>query len=250
MRGSPIRANRLSPLLVWLCVIVNFLGWTIGAQVAALTGPAGLGGEGLKSWQGVLTANLNHVLVAATCLWVARVSFTAGWRGLGIGRQPIGSEIKYALAGWLAAIVVCGLMLLATDQVFTRLLPWFRPPDHSVFITLKDPAVTPLMRTIAIGGAFMLAPIGEELLFRGILQTAIKKVIPRRWGSMRHRWVAIGVAALLFAVMHTATPHHMVALAGLGVILGYLYERRGSLVVPILVHMLFNGKSLLWHELR
>ncbi len=40
-----------------------------------------------------------------------------------------------------------------------------------------------------------------------------------------------------------ATRPFIPALIVLGLILGYLYERCGSIVVPILVHMLFNGKT-------
>ncbi len=250
LRGSPIRANRLSLLLVWVCFLVNLLGWTIGAQVAMLAAPAGLGEEALRSWRALLAANLMQVLIVPCCLVVAGWAFRSGWRGFAIGRRAIRSELVCALGGWLAALCLCNLVSLATMSLIRLLRPTFIFPDHTVFKLLNEPSATASMRALAIGGALILAPVGEELFFRGILQTGIKKLVPRRWGSMRHRWIAIASTALLFAFMHTATPHHVAALAAFGVVLGYLYERRGSLAVPILVHMLFNGKSVLWYELQ
>ena len=74
----------------------------------------------------------------------------------------------------------------------------------------------------------------------------------RRWGVwvVRHRWWAIGVTAVLFGLVHYTTPHHVPALAAFGFVLGYLYERYGSLTVVMLVHMLFNAKTLLYEFLR
>src|SRR5690606_13618209 len=100
-----------------------------------------------------------------------------------------------------------------------------------------------------IGGALLLAPLSEELLFRGIFQTGLRRLLPGRPGSVRHRWLAILLASLVFGLMHLAVPQHVPALIVLAVILGYQYERTGSLVVPIFVHILFNAKSLLWHWL-
>ena len=102
---------------------------------------------------------------------------------------------------------------------------------------------------LAVAGALILAPIGEEFFFRGMLQSGIKKAVPRRWGSLRHRWIAIVVTALLFGLMHYSVPHHVPPLIVFGLILGYLYEKSGVIIVPVLVHILFNGKSLLWHAL-
>ena len=41
-------------------------------------------------------------------------------------------------------------------------------------------------------------------------------------------------------------PHVVAPLIVLGVILGYVYERTGSLVAPITLHLLFNFKTMLF----
>ena len=49
--------------------------------------------------------------------------------------------------------------------------------------------------------------------------------------------------------MHSDLPHAVPPLAALAVILGYAYERSGSLLVPILLHMAFNLHTILWQLL-
>lgn len=252
LRGAPLRPNRLSPLLVWLCFLAHLGGWAVGSTVASAVVPGEPDGHTnyLASWRSLLAANIAQILVAGTCLAVAWPAFRNHWRGLGLGRRPLRLDLPGTIAGLLAAICVCQSLVLATTWAINRLWPRFEYPDHSVFRVLEAPQTTSMMRLITIAGALILAPIGEELFFRGIVQTGVKKLVPRKWGTLRHRWIAIGVTAFLFASLHLAIPHHVVAMAALAVILGYLYERTGSLLMPILIHTLFNGKSLLWYGLK
>lgn len=91
---------------------------------------------------------------------------------------------------------------------------------------------TPLNHLILFVTIAVIAPILEELLFRGYLQSAL----------MRHMkpWMAIAVASAVFGAVHLqllAFP----LLAALGGVLGYLYYRTGSLKVNIILHMLNNS---------
>jgi membrane protease YdiL (CAAX protease family) len=138
-------------------------------------------------------------------------------------------------------------MLTATEWIIR--ISGYEPAEHSVFRLLMDPSTSPQMRCVAFFGALVLAPIGEELLFRGIIQSGLQKLLPARWGSLYHRWAAVALASALFAFLHLETPHFVPTLFAFGCLLGFLYERTGSLLAPILVHMLFNGRSLLWNTL-
>jgi hypothetical protein len=89
------------------------------------------------------------------------------------------------------------------------------------------------------------AGLGEELYFRGYVQGVL-----RRHHSARY---AIAVAAVLFAVRHymqmllllptypvfAATVWCAVAVP-VGFVLGYIYEKTGSLWLPVAIHYLFN----------
>ncbi len=250
LRSSPLRPNRITAVQVWLCFFVNFVGGYIGGWLARFTGAPTPPGAELNPREAILSTICGQVLVITTCLLVARRAFTAGRRGLGIGRRRFRTDLAYAVAGWLVALAVCGLLAWTTTQLIDRFFPRFVVPQHTVFKVLDDPSMPPWIRVAAIIGAFVLAPIAEELLFRGILQTALKKILPFKPRRLLHRWLAITVTSLLFGFMHlSATPQYVPALVAMGFILGYLYERQGSLLTPMLVHMMFNGKSLLWREL-
>ena len=248
LRGSPLRTNRLGLVLVWLCIAATFAGWSLGGPVGARMAP-GLKGDELQNWQGIVGAHLAAILNAATGLLVARAVFTGGLRGFGIGRRRLDYELAMGVAGWLQAIFLTGVILIATEWVIRRFFPHFVQPEHGVIIALRDPAIRPWMQVFTVTTTVLLVPIGEEVLFRGILQTAFQKLVRARWGSLRHRWVAVVAAGSLFGLMHLNTPQNVPALIALGILLGLLYERSGSLIVPILVHMLFNGRTLLWDHL-
>jgi uncharacterized protein len=91
--------------------------------------------------------------------------------------------------------------------------------------------------------AVIVAPIAEEVLFRGYFYGVI-----RRFGG---RIPAILISSLLFAAIHAHLPS-LPGLTVLAVILCLLYERTGSLWAPITMHALFNASTvaalLIWPE--
>ena len=84
--------------------------------------------------------------------------------------------------------------------------------------------------------AVVVAPISEEMLFRGFLQPALG-----RWTGRRP---AILLGAAFFAAAHMDL-YAMPALLALGIALGYVYDRTRSLAAPVALHMAFNGMTLL-----
>ncbi len=83
----------------------------------------------------------------------------------------------------------------------------------------------------------ILPGVGEELLFRGIIQ----KEITNRWQNPH---VAIWVTAFIFGVFHFQIvgllPKMMI-----GLVLGYAYYYSGSLILPMIMHALNNGFATL-----
>lgn len=77
----------------------------------------------------------------------------------------------------------------------------------------------------------LLAPVCEETLFRGIIQTSLAS----RWGDLR----AILLTAVFFALVHSATfqPHLYLVL---GLLLSWIYAATGSLRIAIICHAINN----------
>ena len=80
-------------------------------------------------------------------------------------------------------------------------------------------------------GACLVAPVMEEILFRGFILGALKKEM--------HPWIAISVSAVLFAVAH-GTPIGIMYTLLLGLLMGWLTVTFKSIVPSILLHIAYN----------
>lgn len=83
----------------------------------------------------------------------------------------------------------------------------------------------------------VIPAIGEELLFRGLVQTKVSAIF-------RNPHVGIWLTALLFGFIHFQF-YGLVPRIFLGAIFGYLFYWSGSLLMPIIAHFINNGFSLL-----
>jgi membrane protease YdiL (CAAX protease family) len=83
-----------------------------------------------------------------------------------------------------------------------------------------------------------LAGVGEELLFRGVLQAGLTRVLPSVG--------ALIAASLLFGLAHAASATYAVLAFGVGVYLGGLFLIQGSLLTPIVTHALYDFVALLY----
>ena len=77
----------------------------------------------------------------------------------------------------------------------------------------------------------ILAPIGEELIFRGVTMRLARRALPF--------WLANIFQALMFGIFHMNWIQGIYAFA-LGLLLGYVCEKGGSIYYSLLMHILFN----------
>jgi membrane protease YdiL (CAAX protease family) len=93
---------------------------------------------------------------------------------------------------------------------------------------------------IAVAAVLMivlLAPVAEELFFRGFLFAGLRT----RWSL----WPASITSGLIFGLVHAPTGiTTVVPLATLGFALCWLYDRTGSLWPCVIAHMINNGLAL------
>ncbi|MGN1376197.1 MAG: lysostaphin resistance A-like protein, partial [Prevotella sp.] len=81
----------------------------------------------------------------------------------------------------------------------------------------------------------LFAPLVEEIVFRG----AILRALLERYSN---RWIPILISALLFALVHmnpAQMPHAFIV----GILLGWLYCRTGSIIPGIIIHFVNNTVS-------
>ncbi len=93
---------------------------------------------------------------------------------------------------------------------------------------------------LAVASVVVLAPIAEELLFRGLLLRALR----RKWGES----AAITASAAVFAALHLLDPGAALVVPALfvaGVVMGVAACRRGDLGLAIAIHAGFNLTAVL-----
>lgn len=79
----------------------------------------------------------------------------------------------------------------------------------------------------------LLAPFAEELVFRGAILRALLD-----WA--KNHWTAIAISALLFAIIHfnpAQMPHAFI----IGLLLGWMYYRTGSILPGVCYHWVNNS---------
>lgn len=91
----------------------------------------------------------------------------------------------------------------------------------------------------------LLAPVAEELVFRGAIQKTAVRYYEGKFGKTnRAHWVAIVISAALFAAIHgnpAQIPHALLV----GLLLGWLCYRSGSIIPGIIVHWVNNSAAFL-----
>ena len=85
-----------------------------------------------------------------------------------------------------------------------------------------------------------LVPILEETVFRGLIGDRISRFAPK--------WIAIPVAALIFAVMHGNLLWCAYAFIS-GLLLTWMYFRCRSILPCISFHIAFNAANYLWAKI-
>lgn len=137
----------------------------------------------------------------------------------------------------LGICLVCGLSLLVLANGVVALESYVVPTVVSDYMEM---AKTAGMGThpLAIIAAVCMAPVGEELLCRGVCLHFGKKA----FGNF---WYANLLQALIFGILHMNWVQGVYAFI-IGLVLGLLVERYDSLLPAMLVHFVVNFSSSTW----
>jgi membrane protease YdiL (CAAX protease family) len=157
--------------------------------------------------------------------WRSRIGVFGGRRG---GRDVLAGLIGGVLL--YPAIVIVGLVLTVVFETVSG-RPTTTPDQLPQHLNTPEAIASVIL-------AVFVAPVAEELFFRGILFRSIR--------DRRGFWLGALVSGLIFGLAHyeAAAWQDTVLLQSImvftGVALAYLYERRGNLVANITAHMVFN----------
>jgi membrane protease YdiL (CAAX protease family) len=144
--------------------------------------------------------------------------------------------VKPAMPGWgYPTVALASFLPTAVGLALADALARVIPPDPTVAALYRQmtwAAAVPFVLCVALLPGFM-----EELLFRGYIQSRLLQ----RWSA----WLAILVTSALFALMHVA-PHAVAFAFPLGLWLGVLAWRTGSVWPGMVCHAFVNGAWNVW----
>ena len=233
-------AGALAGVLVYQLISMAF-GLNRSLDPTQLTA----GATSADRWQVRLLLGLNHlgtfVLSGATVLYLFYRHYrpenetnSADWRQyLGWSPAP-----KAVLSGLALLLMAVSLPLVLFSLETNKALPL--PDAFKIMEEQTNEAIKALLvmdspwELLANLTIIALLPaLGEELIFRGLLQ----KQLMRR---IANPWIALVLGAAIFSFIHFQFEGFLPRML-LGLLLGWLYWRTGNFWIPVIAHFFNNG---------
>lgn len=200
------------------------------------------GASGVQVALGESLTNLNALklmqILQTTGIFIVPAILSASlfskkpWHYLGFQRVKTDTIFKTLL---IVLISLPAINLLASVNQLIPLSDWMIELEKKAEALTKAFLITDSFWVFLVN-IFMVAilpAIGEELIFRGILQRRLVELT-------RSRWTGIIIAAAVFSGIHMQFQGFIPRFA-LGVAFGYLLEVTGSIWVPIFAHFFNNA---------
>jgi membrane protease YdiL (CAAX protease family) len=237
LTDSPPRRNSMPPYLPLVPLILWFGAVSMTVVLVQKLTP------GLQGWQKIFTDHLvmsiGAVVTMAAMMFLAHVHFARRLKGFGLNIRTIAKDFVMAIVNLLVAWPIM-MAAITMTMLFAKL---FSGQDYQMQRHQQLEMITEYsqlqLRIMIVFVAVVIAPLLEEMLFRGFVQTTIRSFL----NTKNSAWPAIAASSVFFAIMH-ADAGHWPALFILGVCLGYSYEKSGSLFRPIFIHLFFNAYSV------
>ena len=216
----------------------------------------------LPNWQSALLDNFtlcfHEIAAAIVIIFIARYSFASRLKGFGLNVKTIIKDLFTGFLNLMAVWPVITVLIIITTY-FGEFIwgPEYQMQQHEQLRMITEYPQLSLQILILIT-AVVIAPLFEEMLFRGLFQTMIRSYIEARGSRLiaqadgqddkvtkrNGAWPAILISSVLFAATHANTGHWP-ALFVLGSCMGYAYEKSGSLWRPIFIHAIFNATAVI-----
>lgn len=194
-------------------LVTALVGFGIGSQLGRLGFDRGTYGLVLAGWSGL------------ACL----AGFAAAWW---VRKRPLAAfGVRSTSRKWLLVGVAAGVFAFLMKGVavigFTALTGIASSPQGIYAAGASGSATALIAATFLIG---IVVPVGEELLFRGVVTTVLLRYGP---------FVGVVGGALFFALMHGISIVFPAAVVA-GLVAGEIYRRSGSILPAVVVHVVHN----------
>lgn len=192
------------------------------------------GREATPDFIGFVLSTVVAQVFALVLIHIFLKAHGSSWRDLLGLRQP--RLVSIALFGFVLAVAATAVTWGINSLVIKVITMVDKTPEQQLAVQVLETTTDPAQRAVFALAAIVMAPLVEEILFRGILYPLVKqRGYPRLalWGT-----------SLLFAAVHV----HLATFVPLfifGLILVWIYERTDTLLAPIVTHSTFNTINFL-----
>lgn len=159
--------------------------------------------------------------------------------------EPVPKRLSFSKTARWSVLLAMGStsVCVASLAVSTQITNWLdvSQASHPVLRGLEQSDWGVWGKVQLALGAIVVAPLFEEFFFRGLLLRAA-------WVLSERAWVAVLISGVLFGLIHSGMPAHIIPLSIFGAILAVVRIQTGSLSLCLLIHALFNLRPfvLIW----
>lgn len=226
-----MQAGTGKPAWGWLDVVIVYLGIMVlgiifglySEPLMAVLTKLGIADSILTYFS--LGFLLQFTVTIGLVVLISRVFHQADWKTMGFRRVSCKDIIKYGILGGFLLMAVVMLLGLPVQILKPDL-----PPQTYEEMLRSSQGAGQFIWLIVMG--VILAPLSEEIFYRGMLYPLVRYSAGPIWGAI--------LAGLIFGVVHWDL-WRTIPLAAGGVILCFIYEKTGSIWVTTLAHGIWNG---------
>ncbi len=220
--------------------VFQLIALSFGWDASVITGMLAPDAPSAERWQVRLLLAVGHLSTFVLAGWlVVRFFYPPTARALVYLRANRLPEMRLVVGGILLMLASIPLVLFLYNLNQALPLPdAFRTLEEQTNDTIKgllqmDNGLELLANLILIA---LLPAIGEELVFRGVVQQQLQRRIASPW-------LAIVLASAIFSFIHFQFEGFLPRLL-LGILLGWLYRRCQNLWVPVAAHFVNNAAQV------
>lgn len=225
---DPPEAFRV-PFTVFDALAMVLLSQVVGVLIVGVSAAVGVDVSASLATTASVILVIQTVALAAV-LGFLRLRGVLSWRLLGPIRpaaRHLAIGLGIGVSGWIVVTVLV--------EMANRTFGPVPPPEQSL---MEAGTSGGLATVLSIVSAVFLAPIVEEVVYRGGLFQSLRQTL----GLFPAMFISSGVFALVH--LELGQPLFLAGLMLLGLWLAAAFHRTGSLLVPIVGHATFNAISL------
>ena len=169
----------------------------------------------------------------------AAIAFEAALIPLALALAALAGLAPWRAFGATTGILIGGVLATLPLVAALLLLGWLRAEWFASVERLVRPLIEMLFRgrgPVPVLAVAVLAGVGEELLFRGVLQAGLAGALGPGWGLL--------LASVAFGLAHALSRAYFLLATVMGLYLGALFQISDSLLLPAIVHALYDAAAI------